>query len=160
MTLVIAVMAVLAVFGSVMWLKPSPAQQRQVRLRTLARQLGMDVRLAALPQIRRARVREEEAEQGVVYRLLRFDLAAPLAQDYVLVRQNAESGWESQSDQVLPRVVQRVLNEESARVPKDVVAIELTAHGPGVYWREHGDEQTLKDIFALMERLLEAMSAR
>lgn len=156
----IAVLVALALLGSVMWLKPSPAQRRQEEFRALARQLGMDVRLAPLPQTRRARVRLESPDPGVVYRLLRFDIKAPLVRDYVLVRENADAPWEPQTDEVLPAALQQVLDGVLPGLPRQSVAVELTAHGPGVYWRERGDAQTVRDLGLSLEQLLQALSAR
>lgn len=156
----IAILATLALVGSVMWLKPSPAQRRQEEFRMLARQLGLDVRLAPLPQTRRARVRQEAPDPGVVYRLLRFDIKAPLAQDYVLVRDNADAPWEAQTDAALPAALQQVVNAVLPGLPRDSVALELTAHGPGIYWRERGNTQTVRDLGGALERLLQALSAR
>lgn len=160
MGMLIAVFATLALLGSVMWLKPSPTQRRQEEFRALARQLGLDVRLAPLPQTRRARVRQESPDPGVVYRLLRFDIKAPLARDYVLVRESADAPWEPQTDEALPAVLQQALDGVLAGLPRDSVAVELTAHGPGVYWRERGDVQTVRDLAGALEQLLQALSAR
>jgi hypothetical protein len=154
------VFAVMAVLGSVMWLKPSATQQRQARLRMLARQLGLDVRLAPLPQIRRARVRQQAADAGVVYRLLRFDIELPLRSDYLLVRDGADTEWEPQSADALPAAIQAALDAVLSQLPRDIVAVELTAHGPGVYWRERGDEETVRSLSALLTQLAQAMSAR
>lgn len=159
MTWLITVFGILAVLGSVLWLKPSPAQQRQVRLRALARQLGIDVRLAQLPQTRRERVRQQATDAGVVYRLLRFDLDVRLPRDYVLVRENADSQWEAQTEELLPGRLQQALDDVLPTLPRDIVAIEITAHGPGVYWRERGDEQTVRQLGLSMERLAQALLA-
>ncbi len=130
MGILIVGLVALSLLGSVMWLKPSPAQRRQAEFRALASQLGLHVRLAPLPQTRRARVRQQAPDPGVVYRLLRFDLKAPLAQDYVLVRENVDMPWEPQSDATLSAALQRVVNEVLPELPRDCVALELTAHGP------------------------------
>ena len=156
----IAIVVALSLLGSVLWLKPSPAQRRQAELRALARQLGLDVRLAPLPQTRRARVRQQAPDPGVVYRLLRFDLKVPLARDYVLVRESADAPWEPQTDELLPTALQRVLDEVLQGLPRDSLAVELTPHGPGVYWRERGDAQTVRDLGGSLERLVQALSAR
>lgn len=159
MGVAIAILVALSLLGSVMWLKPSPAQRRQEEFRAMARQLGLDVRLAPLPQTHRARVRQQAPDPGVVYRFLRFDIKVPLTQDYVLVRDNAESPWEPQTDATLPAALQQVVDEVLLELPRDSVALELTAHGPGVYWRERGDVQAVRDLGAVLERLLQALSA-
>src|SRR5690606_1602091 len=150
MTWLIALFALAAVMGSVMWLRPSPAQQRQARLRERARQLGLDVRLAPLPQTRRARVRKESADSGVVYRLMRFDLTAMPAQLFVLVREAGAEEWERQSPTELSPAVVAVIEKVLPRLPRDVVAVELTPQGPGFYWREQGDDETVATLRTLL----------
>ena len=149
MGVIITIVIVLVVAGSIMWLKPSASQQRQARLRLLARQLGLDVRLSALPQTRRARVRREHPSQGVAYRLLRFGKNAyPL--EFSICRADAQSEWESESETPLPPALQAEVVRILPQLPSDAVAFEITAHGCGVYWRERGDEETVR----LLQRLL------
>ena len=153
MGIIVSIIVVLMVIGSVLWLKPSASQQRQARLRLLARQLGFDVRLSALPQVRRARVRGEPQQQGIVYRLLRFGENNAHALEYLVCRANAESAWESESEVTLAPRVREALDRVLAQLPRDAVAFEITPMGCGVYWRERGDEDTLR----LLKQLLESM---
>jgi hypothetical protein len=146
--LVIAMLA-----GSVLWLKPSAAQQRQTNLRLLARQLGLDVRLCTLPQTRRARVREEHPQQGVVYRLLRFGEKRSKPFEYLVCRVDAQSEWENEVGMELPASIRTQLDSVLAQLPGDAVAFEITAQGCGVYWGERGNEETVR----LLHRLLETM---
>ena len=150
---VIAVVVILMIVGSVMWLKPSPAQQRQARLRTLARELGIDVRLCSLPQCRRARVREERPEQGVVYRLPIFDPAAASVPHYLLCREEATAPWSVEIDAVLPPALQALVDRVCTGLPADVVALELGPAGPAAYWRERGDEDVLRRLYRALEDL-------
>jgi hypothetical protein len=152
MAYVIAIVAVLMVLGSVLWLKPSKAQLRQTKLRLLARQLGLDVRLCSLPQGRRARVREEHPEQGVVYRLPVFERHDPPPPTYLLCRTDATAPWLSAQDEPLTAELQALIEKVSAELPADTVALELGPQGPAVYWRERGDENTLRRLHrALVE---------
>lgn len=156
MGLIVAIIAVLVVVGSVLWLKPSAAQLRQTQLRLRARQLGLDVRLSALPQIRRARVRGEPPQQGVVYRLLQFDKrAAPLA--YMTCRADARSEWESDGE--LPAPVRAQLDRLLPQLPRDAVAFEITPQGCGVYWRERGDEETVRLLHGLLQGMQQTLAA-
>lgn len=159
MALVVVILAVLVVVGSVMWLKPSAAQQRQTRLRLLARELGIDVRLCSLPQCRRARVREERPEQGTVYRLPIFDPAAQDLPQYLLCRDNADSPWAVEMDAPLAPPVQALVDRVCAALPRDAVALELGPAGPAVYWRERGDEDTLRRLYKSLEELRAALLA-
>lgn len=159
MGIIVSIIVVLMVIGSVMWLKPSASQQRQTQLRLLARQLGLDVRLSALPQVRRARVRGEPQQQGVVYRLLRFGENRAEALEYLVCRANAESEWESESQTVLPPSVRAQLDHVLAQLPRDAAAFEITPIGCGVYWRERGDEDTLRQLKQLLESMQQVIAA-
>lgn len=151
--IVVIVLVLVMLAGSIMWLKPSAAQQRQIKLRLLARQVGLDVRLCTLPQTRRARVREEFPEQGVVYRLLRFGDKRSKPFEYLVCRVDAQAAWESATNVELPAALRAQLDNVLAQLPADAVAFEITAQGCGVYWRERGDEDTVR----LLQRLLESM---
>ena len=157
MAYVIAIVAVLMMVGSIMWLKPSKAQQRQTRLRLLARQLGIDVRLCNLPQSRRARVRIERPQQGVVYRLPIYQRREPLAPEYLLCREDSAAAWESESAAALPPPLRALVDQVSAELPADAVAIELGPQGPAVYWRERGDEETLRRLAKSLAELRAAL---
>ncbi len=157
MVYVITIVAMLMIVGSVLWLKPSATDQRQTKLRLLARQLGVDVRLCNLPQSRRARVRAERPEPGVVYRLPIFARRDPPAPDYLLCRDNATAPWLSENVEELPVALRRLLEKVSAEVPADAVAIELGPQGPAVYWRERGDEQTLRQLAQSLTELKAAL---
>lgn len=158
----VTIFAIVAVLGSVLWLKPSAEQQRQTRLRLLARQLGLDVRLSALPQTRRARVREERVEQGVIYRLLQFGRRSVITHNQVWIREIDRSQgteWETDANADLPPALRVVVEQVLPQLPPSVVALELTPQGPGVYWRERGDEQTVRGLQELLQRLADALIA-
>lgn len=157
MAYVVAIVAILMVVGSVLWLKPSPAQRRQAQFRLLARQLGIDVRLTALPQCRRARVREERPEQGVVYRLPIFDPAAADVPHYLLCRETAGAPWSAEIDAALSPALQGLVDRVCAGLPGDAVALELGPAGPAVYWKERGDEDTLRRLYKSLEDLRSAL---
>lgn len=158
MGIIVSIIVVLMVIGSVMWLKPSASQQRQTRLRLLARQLGLDVRLSPLPQVRRARVRGELPEQGVVYRLLRFGETNADTLEYLVCRANAGSEWESESTTILPASIRAELDRLLGQLPDDVVAFEITPNGCGVYWRERGSEETLRGLKQSLESMQQAIA--
>lgn len=160
MAYVVAIVAILMVVGSILWLKPSPAQRRQTELRLLARQLGIDVRLCNLPQCRRARVREERPEQGVVYRLPIYDPAAAGVPPYLLCRENAASAWSAEIDAPLPPALLALIDRVCAGLPADAVALELGPAGPAVYWKERGDDDTLRRLYKSLEDLRTALLGR
>lgn len=149
---IIAIVIVLVLVGSLMWLKPSAAQQRQTKMRLLARQLGLDVRLCSLPQTRRARVREETPTPGVVYRLLSFGDRKAAAIELLLCRVDAESEWESENAAGFPEALHTAIEPILKELPADTVAFEITPTGCGIYWRELGGEDAVHRV----QRCLEA----
>jgi hypothetical protein len=154
---VLAIVVMLVIIGSVLWLKPSAAQQRQARLRLLARELGIDVRLCSLPQCRRARVREERPEQGVVYRLPVFDPAAADVPHYLLCRDNASAPWSAEIAAELSPALQAEVDRACGALPADAVALELSPAGPAVYWQERGDEDVLRRLYKSLEDLRQTL---
>lgn len=154
MAFVLILLAVALVIGPVLWMKPSQGQARQARIRLKARALGLDVRLTELPQTHRAAVRREDVRQGVVYRSVVYDPRTVIALNHRLIRDADQ--WEAEGDK-LPPALQGVLDQVSANLPASVVAIELGPQGPGVYWREVGDEPEVEQIAAQLKTLLAAM---
>jgi len=154
MAYLMILLAVALVIGPVLWMKPSRGQARQARIRLKARELGLDVRLTELPQTHRAAVRREDVRQGVVYRSMVYDPRKVLALSHRLIR-DADK-WEAEGD-ALPASLQRVLDQAREQLPASVVAIELGPQGPGVYWREVGDEGEVEQIAVQLQALLGAM---
>jgi hypothetical protein len=160
LSIIVAIIIVLVLVGSVLLLKPSAAQQRQTNLRLLARELGLDVRLCTLPQTRRVRVRKEPAEQGVVYRLLQFGEKNRQVIECQVCRADAQSEWENETGAELPPAVQNQLNSVLMQLPADAVAFEITPQECGVYWKERGDENTVRSIRRLLGEMQQALIAK
>src|SRR5690606_26891538 len=95
------------VLGPVFWLRPSPMQARQARMRAAARGLGLEVRLTELPQTRRARVRQEEMRQGAAYRLPVPDPRAVLPISHRVVREPGGE-WEHEGDALPPALAEHL----------------------------------------------------
>lgn len=155
----IAALVILLIIGPVMWLKPSPGEARRARLRLLARELGLQVRLCNLPQVRRARVRREDTEQGVMYLLPLPEPGKLRPVDYCLVRAGAGESWENENAEPLPPELQAAVQHTAAALPGDAVALSLTSQGPAVYWRERGDEATVRALAAELGTLRARMAA-
>lgn len=155
MVYVFVLLAVALVIGPVMWIRPSRGQQRLARIRMKARELGIDVRIIEIPQTRRAAVRREEVALGALYRLGVHDPRAVLPLSHRCLR-DAQGGWESEGDQ-LPQRLQDTLELVQSQLPVDAVGIELGPLGPGIYWREMGEDKAVEHIAAQLRLLLDAM---
>ncbi|MET0378493.1 MAG: hypothetical protein ABW049_05805 [Spongiibacteraceae bacterium] len=158
MVYVIVILVLAMVVGPVLWMRPSAGQARQAQLRMRARELGLDIRIAELPQTHRARVRREDTFQGVVYRLPVFDPRTVVALSHRVVRDAAEAAWEVEGDP-LPARLQASFERVCALLPADVVAVELGPQGPAVYWRERGGDEAVAAIAAQLRELRGAMAS-
>jgi len=159
MGFLIAALVLMLVAGPVLWLKPSKGEARRTQLRLLARGLGLQVRLCNLPQVRRARVRREDARQGIVYLLPVPEPGKLKPIEYCLTRENGSSPWEADESDALPADLQLVVDRIASAVPADVVAIGLNPQGPALYWRERGDEATVRSLAQWLQALRNAMLA-
>jgi hypothetical protein len=137
-------------------MRPSPAQARQAQLRMKARAQGLEIRVTELPQTHRAAVRLEDTQQGVVYRLPVYGENTLMALSHRSVRDVDNAGWEESGD-VLPAALIALLDQVKAQLPSDVVAIEVGANGPGIFWRERGGDAALMQISAQLTVLRDAM---
>lgn len=146
--------------GPVMWMMPSPQQKRIARLRAHAQALGLEVKIAPMPQLHRAQVRKETAEMGVVYRL-RFapNYASKHQITPWLVCRNAQTGqWEDEGLQAVPQAQREILSGLLIKLSNDIAAIEQTVMGLGVYWREHGEVDAVDKLLLDLQQL-QAVSA-
>lgn len=155
MAYVIIFLTLALVIGPVLWMKPTQSQARQAKIRQLAKQSGLDVRITELPQAHRALVRRDASSQGVVYRLPVRDPRAVVEVQHRMVRDT--DTWEASGDS-LPRLLDEALAQVCIEAPADVVAIEIGPQGPGVFWREKGDVETVAQIVALLNKLRDAMA--
>jgi len=153
----ITAVVLLLVLSPVVMMMPSPRQRRQALLRERARKLGIDVRVAELPQTHRQRVRREPVEQGLVYRLPQRD-GWHQVRAHLRCRASAADEWEVQEGSpALTEALEAAVAQVAARVPTDAVAIELAATGPAIYWREHGNEQAVERVHGLLSELVAAL---
>lgn len=157
MVYLVVLLAMALVLGPVFWLRPSPAQKRQARVRMAARAHGLDVRLTDLPQTHRAAVRREDVNQGVVYRLPVFDPRAVISLKHRCVREPGATAWEDEGD-VLPAALQERLAQMLTQMPDDAVAVELGPQGPAVFWSERGSEEMVVHLAAQLKALRAAMT--
>lgn len=154
----IMVAAVLMVISPVMWLKPSPRQRRQSRLREMARQRGVEIarREAPLHLVR---------EKMPAYRL-RYPDERP-GPDFVLVRDSVASaaldrycpGWRFRIEPLrpLPASAQQMLEALVAKLPDDVLVVQSSAAALTLWWWESatadGFAPCVKDAAALRDAL-------
>lgn len=132
--------------GTLMWVRPTPRQRFQARLREKARQLGFQVRLCQL-QLPRAQG-ELEAETRLLanYSLTRTNLDKAERQSWqtwsvarvssinnVGLPQNWS--WHKRPDGIENQRVEKICNLLET-MPPEVVAVESTPVQFSVFWRE------------------------
>ena len=145
MTYLIIFVVLAFVLAPVFWIMPSPGQKRQIQLRERAMALGLQIKICDLPQTRRAQVRKEPAQQGVVYRLhWRHPLSGP-----ALFHLLCQRGATEPLDTVAGGILQRALDN----LPETVVAIEYTNSGVAVYWREGGGVERVEQLYNALQGL-------
>lgn len=147
---VLIVLGLALVLGPVMWVMPSAAQSRQAKLRAKAAALGLEVRISEMPQLYRARVRQEDTVTGAVYRLRH----PPRHQcsDWLVCRE-AIDAWQQEDLQRVPEAQRSVLQTLAAEFPADVRAVDQNPAGLGIYWCERGDEATVEKCLQLLKQL-------
>ena len=148
MNYLIILFVVAVAVGPIFWMMPSPRQKRQAALRDYALSQGFQMKVCDLPQSHRAKVRKDQRQEGIVYRLMvqprgrKASLSHTDPANYMLCqRENNE-----QTDNCLP-LLRQALNQ----LPEHIVALEYNRLWFGVYWQERGTEQ---DIAFIKSQLL------
>ncbi|WNK19204.1 preprotein translocase subunit YajC [Halomonas piscis] len=154
----IVVAAILMVVSPVMWLKPSPRQRRQSRLREMARQRGVEIahREAPLHRVK---------DKMPAYRL-RYPDEHP-GPDFVLVRDSVASaeldrycpGWRFRIAPLrpLPASARQALEALIAKLPEDVLVVQSSAAALTLWWWESATAESfapcVKEAAALRDAL-------
>ena len=154
MNYLIILLVIALVVAPVFWIMPSPRQKRQARLRQLALQQGLQLKVCDLPQTHRAAIRREAPRHGMLYRLPwpgreRTELAY-LRQGEMLCLRTAE-GVEWRGDP--PARVLQAIEARLRELPQPVKALAVSLQGIGCYWTEQGDEALVESIAGVLHEL-------
>lgn len=153
---VIAVVVISMVLAPLMWIMPTPTQKRQARMREAARQCGLQVRIGPLPQTRRDKVRRQPEETGVSY-IRQHPRSRTQWPRWIAWREVPEG--ESRLPERLAPEQRQLLQDILEQLPADAVAVECNQQGLIVYWRERGDEATVRQLAQLLERMAQSIGA-
>ncbi|MDX9873458.1 MAG: hypothetical protein RBS88_00995 [Spongiibacteraceae bacterium] len=158
MAWIVIVLGALLVIGPIFWIMPSARDRRLAELRSTAAKLGLELADVELPQTRRQRVRLEETQRGMLYR-------APLLQKPAVpvplvrwVREAPDAPWVREGEPPLEWSAR--LDAVLEQLPRSVCAFELGARGPAIYWREQGNEETVRQLAALLKPLAAELRGR
>lgn len=133
--------AFLFVIGSVMWLRPSPAEKRLANLRQCAVQNGLRVNWLSSKDVAWM---QSPSQSWVRYAYLRPQQRETLIQLRWLRDAN---GWQ-------PKSHLQTLTSDFG-LPVSVEAIEITAHDCAIVWRESGSEDDVRRIAEALKQLAE-----
>ncbi|PRY61666.1 hypothetical protein B0H98_11166 [Vreelandella songnenensis] len=125
------------VMAPVLWLKPSPRQKRQGRLRARAAEQGASVKLEKPPlhhfkgMMPAYRWPYPQAKPGPDFLLVRDSNASSALEAYC-----AGWRWRIAPLRALPESAEQVLKELLERLPQDALVVESTPMGLTLWWWE------------------------
>lgn len=149
------------VFAPAMWLRPSPRQQRSMRLREVANRLGVRVRLAPSPL-------HHDGDRMPAYRWP-YPAERP-GPDFMLVHDDEASaalkvfvdGWRWRKEPLrgLPATARERFAELLTALPPDAVAVESDAEGLTLWWGESQDEAAFQALAGRLAELRDGLAGR
>jgi hypothetical protein len=146
----IILLAIAMVVAPLMAFKPSKLVKRQMTFRDKALALGLQVKVADLPQSHRAKVRQQAVEQGVVYRLpFRQQKSLAVIDPQTCVFTGEDFEWSGTQQEL----IQQYFEQCWAQLPPDSVALELNATGVAVYWQEQGSVERVQQLYEVLSSL-------
>jgi hypothetical protein len=146
--------------GPVMWMMPSPHQSRLAKLRARAQALGLEVKIAAMPQLHRAQVRKEAPLMGALYRL-KFPpqyASKHHITEWLVCREPNAQEWDPQGIEAVPAAQREVVQALLTQLPDDVAGIDQNIMGIAIYWREMSDVSMVDNLLQGLQQL-QAVSA-
>ena len=143
--LVIFIVAAL-VIGPVLWIRPSPREKQQLRLRAIAKDEGLKVYLRPIPHPRDEQERAFDANiMAYVRPWTEKERKTKLPRYFIMGREPGSDEW------ALYRSKNLLQKNELADIPKTAALLEINNEGVIVYWRESGDEDRVKAMAKCME---------
>lgn len=150
-------LALAMVLAPLMAFRPTKLVKRQTAFREKAIGLGLQVKIADLPQSHRAKVRQQDPEQGVIYRLP-FVTDKPLENPELQCCIQVEQSFEWVGKQ--PPLDRDLFEQALADLGDDSVALELSSTGVGLYWREQGEPERVQQVYESLLKLRSAVLDR
>lgn len=157
----VIVLVLMLMVSPVMWLKPSPRQQRIVPLRKAAREAGVTVKLerpplhgekAAMPGYRWDFPVERPGPRFV---LVRDSEASEVLEPYL-----AGWRWRIEPLRPLPASAREPLEALLTRLPQDALVLESSEHGVTLWWWESQDAARFRTYLDDFRRLRDALTGQ
>ena len=150
MIYLIILLGVLMVVAPLMAFKPTKLVKQQMAFRDKALALGLQVKVADLPQSHRAKVRQQPVEHGVVYRLpFRQSQSLAVIDPQICVITDEGFEWSGTAQEY----IRQLFEQRWSQLPKDSVALELNATGVAVYWQEQGRVEGVQQLYDVLSNL-------
>lgn len=151
MKLLVIVLIIALLLGPLAWMLPSPAERQREHLRQRARELGLHIKVCALPQSRRERIRRERPRQGVAYSLRSGEEEHRAA---LYWQRNQDGSWQGGEGGALPTEQLAWLERLRVALPPGVVALQRQAGSATIYWTEQGSIAGVDAIASVLQELL------
>ncbi len=155
----IIVFILMFVIAPVMWLKPSPRQQRQMALRSSAGKQGVTVKMAKPPlhhfrgTMPAYRWHYPQSAPGPDFLLVRDSNASDALEPY-----HAGWRWRIAPLRPLPDVASQHLQTLLEHLPQDALVLESNAHSLTLWWWESQTAERFTRYLSDIEPLKEALS--
>jgi hypothetical protein len=138
------------VLGPVLWMMPSAAQSRQAKLRAHASAIGLQVKIADMPQVHRARIRKEDSLAGAMY-ILRHP-PRHVCKNWLVSREYGGQ-WEDEALARVPLAQRKVLEKLNQEIPATIYGFEQNPQGIAIYWSEQGDVAAVDRCLEYLQQL-------
>lgn len=151
MSYLIILFVVALALAPVLALMPSKQQKHLIALRDSARAAGLQVQVCKLPQTHRQKVRKEDEESGVAYRLLWRHPDARFKTIHFTVLRAEVSAHESEGH------IESILRTALDSLPDCIMGLEFTNIGLAAFWQEQGDTDSVEIIAQTLMALKEQL---
>ena len=161
----IVVLVVLSFVGSISWVMPTPLQRAQAKIRKLAMQQGIQVRISKLQGPRETGEIAPESHLATAYNLARSSESAKgMAKTHHweifrargLDTQGLPEGWcWNRGSGALSAVQLQGLSQLIARLPEDAYALGSSPVNVAIYWHEKGTPAELDELVSVLRSLLD-----
>ena len=161
----IVTLVVLFLVGSVSWVLPTPLQRAQAKIRKLAMQKGVQVRISRLQGPREQGEIAPDGHLATGYSLPRSSEAAKAiakSHNWEIFKANGlhtkglpDTWCWNRGEGALSEVQLAKLHALFESLPKDVYALGSSPIGVSAYWHEKGTPKDLDNLVSILKGLLD-----
>jgi len=139
-------LVVALVIGPVIWIRPSPREKQQQRLRNFAKQLGLQVHMRPIPHPRDDAERKFDANiMAYIRPWTELERKKTLPRNFIMGKSPGEEAW------ALYRTKNMLHENDIQGLPVSSQILEVNAEGVILYWRESGNEDRVQALANALE---------